>query len=114
MSLLRSWQDPNRRSPPINISSLRDWFFVRLASWLLMVLANFMKPRTKRPRESLVVLNPFVALIWVLALFWIYQSAFTGATRPFDPPPTARTKYNFNSGWKLLIGDRKGVEAPAF
>jgi len=50
----------------------------------------------------------------VCALFCVSPSGFTGDTRRFDPPLSARTKYNFNSDWKLLIGDPKGVEAPAF
>jgi hypothetical protein len=48
----------------------------------------------------------------VLALFWF--PSFAGASRPFDAAPSARTKYNFNSGWKLYVGDPKGAEAPAF
>ncbi len=47
-----------------------------------------------------------------LALFCF--SPLAGATRPLDPPLSARTKYNFNSGWKLLVGDPKGAETPAF
>src|SRR5216684_5811174 len=48
----------------------------------------------------------------VLALFWC--PSFAGASRPFDAAPSARTKYNFNSGWKLYVGHPKGAEAPAF
>ncbi|HWS87542.1 MAG TPA: DUF4982 domain-containing protein [Pyrinomonadaceae bacterium] len=32
----------------------------------------------------------------------------------YDPPASPRAKYNFNSGWKLLVGDPKGAEAPGF
>jgi beta-galactosidase/beta-glucuronidase len=31
-----------------------------------------------------------------------------------DPPASRRAKYNFNSGWKLLVGDPKGAESPGF
>ena len=63
----------------------------------------------------LSTLKRLVILIGLfLAVFWISQSAFTGATRSFYPPPSARTKYNFNSGWKLFVGDPSGAEAPAF
>src|SRR5438270_930585 len=58
--------------------------------------------------------DPKLRIELVLALFCISPSGFTGATRRFDPPLSARTKYNFNSGWKLFVGDPKGVEAPAF
>ncbi len=62
----------------------------------------------------LSTLKRWVILIGlVLALFCISLLAFTGASRAFDPPLSTRTKYNFNSDWKLLIGDPKGVEAPA-
>ncbi|AHF15126.1 sugar-binding domain-containing protein [Niabella soli] len=35
--------------------------------------------------------------------------AFAGAAQP-----SSRIKYNFNSGWKLHVGDVSGAEAPAF
>ena len=63
----------------------------------------------------LLTLKRLVILIGlVLALSCISPSAFTGATRPIDASLSARTKYNFNSDWKLLVGDPKGTEAPAF
>jgi beta-galactosidase len=30
------------------------------------------------------------------------------------PPASRRAKYNFNSGWKLFVGDPAGAEAPGF
>ena len=33
---------------------------------------------------------------------------------PYDAPAGARAKYNFNFGWKLLVGDPKGAETPSF
>ncbi|HEX8148251.1 MAG TPA: DUF4982 domain-containing protein [Pyrinomonadaceae bacterium] len=32
----------------------------------------------------------------------------------YEPPASRRAKYNFNSGWKLFVGDAKGAEAPGF
>ena len=32
----------------------------------------------------------------------------------YEPPAGRRAKYNFNSGWKLLVGDPAGAEAPGF
>ncbi|HWP54293.1 MAG TPA: hypothetical protein VN476_09135, partial [Pyrinomonadaceae bacterium] len=32
----------------------------------------------------------------------------------YAPPRSERTKYNFNSDWKLLAGDQKGAADPAF
>src|SRR5215207_7180963 len=32
----------------------------------------------------------------------------------YDPPVSRRAKYNFNPGWKLLVGDPAGAEAPGF
>ena len=31
-----------------------------------------------------------------------------------NPPRTARTKFNFNPGWKMYVGDAAGAEAAAF
>ena len=31
-----------------------------------------------------------------------------------QPPQTARTRFNFNPGWKLQVGDAAGAEAPGF
>ncbi|HEV2761513.1 MAG TPA: hypothetical protein VGV38_00865, partial [Pyrinomonadaceae bacterium] len=30
------------------------------------------------------------------------------------PPASPRAKYNFNSGWKLFVGDPDGAERPGF
>jgi hypothetical protein len=32
----------------------------------------------------------------------------------YDPPASHRAKYNFNSGWKILVGDPKGAETAEF
>jgi len=48
----------------------------------------------------------------VLELFCF--SSLAGVSGAFDSSLSARTKYNFNSGWKLLVGDPKGAEAPTF
>src|SRR2546426_8666543 len=48
----------------------------------------------------------------VLGLFCF--TSLAGVSGAFDPPLSARTKYNFNSGWKLFVGDPDGAEAPAF
>src|SRR5215213_7093274 len=32
----------------------------------------------------------------------------------YEPPAGRRAKYNFNSGWKLFVGDPAGAEAPGF
>ncbi|HEX8071108.1 MAG TPA: DUF4982 domain-containing protein [Pyrinomonadaceae bacterium] len=32
----------------------------------------------------------------------------------YEPPASRRAKYNFNSGWKLFVGDPAGAEAPGF
>lgn len=32
----------------------------------------------------------------------------------YEPPASQRAKYNFNSGWKLFVGDPTGAEAPGF
>ena len=32
----------------------------------------------------------------------------------YEPPASGRAKYNFNSGWKLFVGDPRGAEAPGF
>ncbi len=32
----------------------------------------------------------------------------------YAPPRSRRVKYNFNSGWKLFVGDPAGAEAPGF
>lgn len=32
----------------------------------------------------------------------------------YQPPGSGRTKYNFNSDWKLFVGDQKGAAAPQF
>jgi len=32
----------------------------------------------------------------------------------YDPPASRREKYNFNSGWKLFVGDPAGAEQPGF
>src|SRR6266516_728526 len=67
----------------------------------------------KRVMNLLSTLKCRVILIGLfLALFCF--SPLAGATRPFDPPLCARSNYNFNSGWKLLVGDPKGAETPAF
>ena len=32
----------------------------------------------------------------------------------YDPPASRRAEYNFNSGWKLFVGDPAGAEAVGF
>ncbi|HEX7318240.1 MAG TPA: DUF4982 domain-containing protein [Pyrinomonadaceae bacterium] len=32
----------------------------------------------------------------------------------YEPPASRRAKYNFNSGWKLVVGDPKGAEETGF
>ena len=32
----------------------------------------------------------------------------------YKPPASPRAKYNFNPGWKLLVGDPAGAESPGF
>lgn len=32
----------------------------------------------------------------------------------YEPPASRRAKYNFNSGWKLFVGDPKGAGAQGF
>src|SRR6266550_2995419 len=32
----------------------------------------------------------------------------------YDAPRNQRVKYDFNSGWKILVGDPNGAEAPSF
>jgi hypothetical protein len=41
-----------------------------------------------------------------------YASA--AADRPVSAPDSPRVTYNFNSGWKLLVGDPAGAERPDF
>ncbi len=41
-----------------------------------------------------------------------YPSA--AADRPVSAPDSPRVTYNFNSGWKLLVGDPAGAERPDF
>jgi len=56
-----------------------------------------------------------VLLIWLgPALFEIHSAAQTRAGKSYQPPRNARTKYNFNSGWRLFVGDQKGAEATTF
>ncbi|HEY6186755.1 MAG TPA: hypothetical protein VIW80_03680 [Pyrinomonadaceae bacterium] len=40
-------------------------------------------------------------------------SAFVLA-QAFESPESQRVKYNFNSGWKLYVGDPAGAEGPGF
>src|SRR5260370_42140512 len=68
---------------------------------------------TKRGIILLSTLKRILILIGLfLGLFW--SSPFAGASRACEAPPSARTKSNFNSGWKLYVGDPKGAEPPAF
>ena len=54
-------------------------------------------------------------LIWASASLVDVRSAAQGRTgKSYQPPQSARTKYNFNSGWKLLVGDPSGASDPAF
>jgi len=34
--------------------------------------------------------------------------------KSYQPPRSERTKYNFNSDWKLFVGDPNGAASPAF
>src|SRR5687767_681962 len=38
----------------------------------------------------------------------------SAAVFAYDPPASHRAKYNFNSGWKLFVGDPEGAECPGF
>ncbi len=56
-----------------------------------------------------------VFLILVSASLIEVRSAAQGRKgNSFQPPRSERTKYNFNSGWKLLVGDPKGAAEPQF
>src|SRR5438552_3076458 len=45
--------------------------------------------------------------------FLVFATAPASA-QSYTPPVSPRTTYNFNSGWKLFVGDPSGAEAPAF
>ena len=49
-------------------------------------------------------------LVWACLLLM----AASTAVRAYDPPPSPRATYNFNPGWKLLVGDPAGAEAEGF
>ncbi len=53
-----------------------------------------------------------VKRLFVLACVCL-ASAST-VTVAYSPPDSARSKYNFNSGWKVFVGDPAGAEAPGF
>ncbi|MBF9141107.1 glycoside hydrolase family 2 protein [Hymenobacter properus] len=46
---------------------------------------------------------------WVWLLLWGLSHAALAA-----PPPAGRTKFNFNPGWKVQVGEKPGAEATAF
>ena len=49
-------------------------------------------------------------------LVWVSVSPVTALGRGnfYQLPQSARTKYNFNSDWKLLVGDPSGASEPGF
>lgn len=49
-----------------------------------------------------------------LAFRLISPTSFGFGNHRFEAPQSARTKYNFNSGWKLLMGDPTGAGEPGF
>src|SRR5205807_10427176 len=42
---------------------------------------------------------------------WLTAATVVGA---YTPPGNARAKYNFNSGWKVFVGDPAGAETVGF
>jgi beta-galactosidase len=45
---------------------------------------------------------------WLLLLFWSITPAFG------DRPDSQRSKHNFNSGWKVVVGDPASAQEPKF
>jgi len=57
----------------------------------------------------------FLVLVWLSALaIEVRPVAPMHEGGSYDPPRSERTKYNFNSGWRLFVGDQKGAGATAF
>ncbi len=53
--------------------------------------------------------------MWLSAsLIEVRPVAPTLEGKSYAPPRSERAKYNFNSGWKLFVGDKRGAEATAF
>jgi hypothetical protein len=68
--------------------------------------------RAGRPCHRLLLL---VFLMWLsVSLVEVPTVAAQRSGKSYAPPHSGRTKYNFNSGWKLFVGDKKGAEATAF
>ena len=44
----------------------------------------------------------------LLLMLWLTASLFANA------PKSERVKYNFNSDWKVFVGDAKGADTPSF
>ncbi|HLM56342.1 MAG TPA: DUF4982 domain-containing protein [Pyrinomonadaceae bacterium] len=45
---------------------------------------------------------------------WLALLCVSCVVFAYDPPASRRAEYNFNSGWKLFVGDAKGAEEPGF
>ncbi len=63
------------------------------------------------PKRLLIL----IFLLWLSAsVIEVHPLAPTRAGKSYEPPRSERTKYNFNSGWRLFVGDKKGAEATTF
>jgi beta-galactosidase len=61
-------------------------------------------------KAALMRLQILIGLVYLL----ISPVSFGVSTRPLEQPQSARAKYNFNSGWRLLVGDPDGAKEPGF
>ncbi|HJZ81971.1 MAG TPA: beta galactosidase jelly roll domain-containing protein, partial [Pyrinomonadaceae bacterium] len=52
--------------------------------------------------------------VCLLALSADLSGVNLSAARGFEPPQSPRAKFNFNPGWKLLVGDPAGAEGAMF
>ncbi len=49
--------------------------------------------------------------VWSILGIWLLTSFFIAA---YQPPANTRLKYNFNPGWKVLVGDLNDAQKTAF
>ncbi len=68
--------------------------------------------RARHPCHRLLILVFLMCLS--ASLIEVRPEAQTRVGKSYDPPRSERTKYNFNSGWRLFVGDPKGAAATAF
>jgi beta-galactosidase len=70
-----------------------------------------------RPLSRREFLGTAVAAATLPVVLWPSYPAFAGQATGqagFTPPPSPRTKFNFNLDWKFVREDVSGADAPAF